>query len=184
MTVHGSGGPKTALSKALKIFATNYFRRYYGWEDNDGAFRRVHLRRRAPAKSSSRMQCPLYGRTHHRSLYTFTSEGCSMAHPYHHALSSVRKWGGASRTTSQFTTGLTAQNRSSPITAPRTSPSRGRRSSWRKPSSARPSRSRPARPPDALDRRAARDGRLRAHPSLPTGSARSVPNLGWGGATR
>ena len=62
-----------------------------GWENNDGAFRRIHFRCRRRA----RFELEFNGRfTDSTPFQPHVLREASMAHPYHHSLSSVKKWGG------------------------------------------------------------------------------------------
>jgi hypothetical protein len=60
-----------------------------GWENNDGAYGEFCFDAAAAASTSSSTN----GSRRPNSSPTI-SEGATMAHPYHHALSSVKKWGG------------------------------------------------------------------------------------------
>jgi len=61
-----------------------------GWENNDGAWGEFCFDAFARC-----IHFEFNERLHRPNSSSTTSEGAAMAHPYHHALSSVRKWGGS-----------------------------------------------------------------------------------------
>jgi hypothetical protein len=74
-----------APSDVVEAMACDFLEQTHsGWEDGDGAFGR-----QGRSRSSSTTDTSI------RTTTSTSSEEVAMAHSYHHAVSSARKWGGA-----------------------------------------------------------------------------------------
>ena len=83
--------PEVALRTDLEQFAYDaLFDLHRGWEDNDGGFGEVTL---DVVDKTATLDFNM--RYHRNPQYLFRAVRRAMAHPYHHALSSVKKWGGS-----------------------------------------------------------------------------------------
>ena len=82
--------PEQNFEAAVEHLCWDYLEIYTGWENNDGAFRHLRLRRSRP-HGHARTQRALHRSQHHQPRILTEA---AMAHPYHHSLASVKKWGG------------------------------------------------------------------------------------------